>query len=124
MRVESKTHLNFHTADVFKSRRFYLNPEKSKLSAAACIFYSKIFLVLVVHHIASDGWSISVVVKELIELYSANIESREANLPKLPIQFADYAIWQRKYLSGELLDKKLSYWKIFEVGESKTLETF
>ncbi|MEJ7675714.1 MAG: condensation domain-containing protein [Chitinophagaceae bacterium] len=68
-------------------------------------------LVVVIHHIASDGWSIPIVVKELTELYAAYIEDRSPKLGSLPIQYADYAFWQRKYLQGEVLEKKLTYWK-------------
>lgn len=68
-------------------------------------------LVVTVHHIASDGWSLSIIVRELVEMYAAYIEGREALLPALPVQYADYAIWQRKYLSGEVLEKKLDYWR-------------
>ncbi|MBK8549766.1 MAG: amino acid adenylation domain-containing protein [Ignavibacteria bacterium] len=68
-------------------------------------------LVVTMHHIASDGWSISLIVKEMAELYKAYDEDREANLLSLPVQYADYSIWQRTYLQGEILDKKLSYWK-------------
>lgn len=74
-------------------------------------------LALVMHHIASDGWSIGMLVSELVELYQANREKRLANLPELPIQYADYAIWQRAYLTGEVLEEKLQYWeqKLHEV---------
>ncbi|MEZ4692410.1 MAG: condensation domain-containing protein, partial [Ignavibacteria bacterium] len=68
-------------------------------------------LVLTMHHIASDGWSISVIVKELVELYRAYEEKRDPDLKPLEIQFADYSIWQREYLQGEVLDNKLNYWK-------------
>ena len=68
-------------------------------------------LVVTLHHIASDGWSTSVIVKELVELYRSYEEDSEANLKPLPIQYADYAIWQRNYLQGEVLEKKLDYWK-------------
>jgi NRPS condensation-like uncharacterized protein len=69
-------------------------------------------LVLVMHHIASDGWSEAVFVRELVSLYDAAIHNQEASpLPPLSIQYADYAIWQRQYLQGELLDKKVAYWK-------------
>jgi non-ribosomal peptide synthetase component F len=53
----------------------------------------------------------SIIVKEVAELYSAHVENRQAILPPLPIQYADYAIWQRNYLQGEVLDKKMDYWK-------------
>ncbi|MEO6231488.1 MAG: amino acid adenylation domain-containing protein [Ferruginibacter sp.] len=68
-------------------------------------------LIATMHHIASDGWSRSVLVKELVELYSAYEENRIAQLPEIPLQYADYAIWQHNYLSGELMEKKLGYWK-------------
>jgi hypothetical protein len=59
------------------------------------------------HHIASDGWSLSVIIKELVELYGSYIEKRESRLKELPVQYADYAIWQRSYLEGEVLNKNL-----------------
>ena len=68
-------------------------------------------LVLVMHHIASDGWSMSIMVKEIAELYEAYAENRPANLLPPAIQFADYAIWQRDHLQGEILDRKIGYWK-------------
>ena len=68
-------------------------------------------LVVVIHHIASDGWSTSVLVKEVVELYSAYEAGREPILPQLAIQYADFATWQRNYLQGDLLDKKIAYWK-------------
>ena len=68
-------------------------------------------LLLIMHHIASDGWSMSVMVKEIAELYESGISKREADLAPLPVQYADYSIWQRNYLQGEILDKKIGYWK-------------
>ncbi|MEO7583968.1 MAG: amino acid adenylation domain-containing protein [Ferruginibacter sp.] len=68
-------------------------------------------LVVTVHHIASDGWSLPILVKEVVELYSAFVEGRAAVLPALPLQYADYAAWQRKYLDSEMLNKKTGYWK-------------
>ncbi|MBK8549765.1 MAG: hypothetical protein IPL53_01385 [Ignavibacteria bacterium] len=62
-------------------------------------------LVLTMHHIAADGWSISVIVRELAELYGSYDEGREAKLPPLPLQYADYAVWQRNYLQGDKLEK-------------------
>jgi amino acid adenylation domain-containing protein len=68
-------------------------------------------LAATMHHIASDGWSTSILVKEVVALYGAYIEDQPAQLEALPIQYADYAIWQRKYMQGELLEAKLNYWK-------------
>jgi hypothetical protein len=68
-------------------------------------------LVVTMHHIASDGWSISILVKEVVELYSSYEEDRPMELAPLEIQYADYSIWQRQYLVGEVLKKKVGYWK-------------
>jgi amino acid adenylation domain-containing protein len=63
------------------------------------------------HHIISDGWSTSVIVGELGQLYSAFARSEEPSLPELPIQYADFAMWQREWLQGEVLERQLHYWK-------------
>ncbi|MDR0126242.1 non-ribosomal peptide synthetase [Bacillus zhangzhouensis] len=68
-------------------------------------------LLMSIHHIVSDGWSIGIVARELSEWYTAMIKGREPHLPPLPIQYADYALWQKEYLTGETLHKQLSYWK-------------
>jgi amino acid adenylation domain-containing protein len=68
-------------------------------------------LVVTMHHIASDAWSLSLVMKELTELYAAYTEKRNMELAELPVQYADYALWQNDYLKGKVLDKKLGYWK-------------
>lgn len=68
-------------------------------------------LVVTLHHIASDGWSTSIIVKELVELYNASLEQRVPALALLPVQYADYALWQRNPHQTEILHKKLEYWK-------------
>ena len=68
-------------------------------------------LFLNMHHIASDGWSIGVLSRELKTLYQAFCERKPSPLPELPIQYADYAIWQRDRLRGEVLEQQLAYWK-------------
>jgi amino acid adenylation domain-containing protein len=68
-------------------------------------------LVATLHHIASDGWSTAILVKEVAEFYQAFVEQRAALLPSIEVQYTDYASWQRDYLQDELLDKKISYWK-------------
>lgn len=67
-------------------------------------------LVLTMHHIISDGWSISVFIRELIALYGTYGEDKPA-LPALPVQYADYAQWQRQWLQGEVLETQLDYWR-------------
>ena len=68
-------------------------------------------LVLTLHHIISDGWSMGVLIRELSALYRACGEGAPSPLPALPVQYADYAIWQRDWLQGAVLDKQLSYWR-------------
>jgi amino acid adenylation domain-containing protein len=66
--------------------------------------------LLVTHHIASDGWSLGLLYQELAALYSAFAQDRPAPLPELPIQYADYALWQRQLLQGPTLAAQLAYW--------------
>jgi natural product biosynthesis luciferase-like monooxygenase protein/amino acid adenylation domain-containing protein/FkbH-like protein len=63
------------------------------------------------HHIASDGWSMGLLVKEFSSLYSAYVQGQDNPLPPLAIQYRDYAYWQRNWLQGEVLEKQLGYWE-------------
>jgi amino acid adenylation domain-containing protein len=66
--------------------------------------------LLTVHHIVSDGWSTAVLVRELRTLYAAFAAGRPSPLPPLPLQYADFAVWQRGWLQGEVLDAQVEYW--------------
>jgi non-ribosomal peptide synthetase component F/acyl carrier protein len=68
-------------------------------------------LSVTIHHIVSDGWSVGVLIHELKELYQAGGDPRRAGLPDLPVQYRDYAVWQRSWLVGEALDRQVSYWR-------------
>ncbi|HEX9939644.1 MAG TPA: condensation domain-containing protein, partial [Longimicrobium sp.] len=68
-------------------------------------------LLLSMHHIVSDEWSMGVLSRELSALYEAYREGRESPLPELAVQYADYAAWQREQLEGEALDRQLGYWR-------------
>lgn len=68
-------------------------------------------LSLVLNHIVADGWSMGLLVRELSAFYQAALQREAVSLPALPIQYADYALWQRRWLQGELLERQLSYWK-------------
>jgi amino acid adenylation domain-containing protein len=68
-------------------------------------------LVLVMHHIITDGWSIAILFRELTRCYQAITNHQDANLPELPLQFTEYAHWQRKYMTGEALARQVEYWK-------------
>jgi amino acid adenylation domain-containing protein len=67
-------------------------------------------LLLTLHHIVADGWSVGVFIRELATLYAAGGAGRSAALPELPIQYADFAIWQRAWLQGDVLAEQLAYW--------------
>jgi amino acid adenylation domain-containing protein len=77
-------------------------------------------LLLTLHHIVSDGWSMGVLVQELSALYRAyaldGVPTHTDPLPALPVQYADYALWQRQWLSGEVQQKQQAYWRDLLTG--------
>lgn len=68
-------------------------------------------LVLTLHHIVADGWSLGVLLEELGTVYSALCADTTPDLPELPVQYADFAAWQRSWLTGKVLDGQLTYWR-------------
>jgi amino acid adenylation domain-containing protein len=78
-------------------------------------------LLLTMHHIIADGWSLGVITHELAALYEAYAKDQSATLPELTVQYADFAHWQREWLRGEVLDSQLSYWKK-QLGQLSTLD--
>ena len=68
-------------------------------------------VLFTMHHIISDGWSMEVLLQELGILYRAYLIGTTSPLPPLPIQYADFAVWQRQWLQGELLERQLGYWR-------------
>ena len=79
-------------------------------------------LGVVMHHIVSDGWSLGVLVREVSALYGAFTAGRPSPLPELPLQYADFAAWQRRQLEGPVLEKQLSYWREQLTEASRILE--
>lgn len=79
-------------------------------------------LLLIMHHIVSDGWSIGVLARELAAIYEALSAGNQPQLPELPVQYADFAIWQRNWLCGEVLQTQLAYWKQQLEGAPPLLE--
>src|SRR5262249_5719832 len=73
-------------------------------------------LLVTLHHIASDGWSIGVMMSELAALYEAFVAGRPPALADLPLQYRDFAVWQRNHLQGQLLQTQLDYWKRYLDG--------
>ena len=68
-------------------------------------------LVLTTHHIVSDAWSMGILTRELWAQYQARANGKPLSLQELPVQYADYAVWQREWLQGEVLEPQLSYWR-------------
>jgi amino acid adenylation domain-containing protein len=79
-------------------------------------------LVLHLHHIVSDGWSMGVLVRELTALYEAFRRGQPSPLPELPLQYADYAVWQRNWLRDETLEAQLGWWKQQLAGAPHALD--
>ncbi|HSP79793.1 MAG TPA: amino acid adenylation domain-containing protein, partial [Myxococcaceae bacterium] len=79
-------------------------------------------LLLTLHHIVCDGWSMGVLVRELNALYTALSRGEEPRLPAIPVQYADFTQWQREWLQGEVLEAQLSWWKHQLAGAPLVLE--
>src|SRR5215472_6481514 len=79
-------------------------------------------LILNMHHIVSDGWSIGVFIRELGILYDCLSRRKSSPLTELPIQYADYGVWQRQWLQGEVLARQLDYWRKQLAGAPPVLE--
>ena len=94
---------------VFRARLFALAPEDH-------------VLLLTMHHIASDGWSMGVLNREITTLYNAFRLGESSPLPELVVQYADYAVWQRGWLSGDVLDAQLGYWREALSGAPSALD--
>ncbi|HKE24241.1 MAG TPA: condensation domain-containing protein, partial [Bryobacteraceae bacterium] len=83
---------------VWRARLFRLSPEDH-------------VLVMVLHHIVSDGWTGGILFDELGSLYDAIVRKRPSPLPEVSLQYADYAVWQRSWLESEALESQLAYWR-------------
>ncbi|WP_169513067.1 condensation domain-containing protein [Bacillus fungorum] len=96
--VESKIPFNLAEGPIFRASLLVLDDDEH-------------VLLVTMHHIVSDGWSIHVFIRELVTLYNTLVKGEEAALAALPIQYYDFANWQRKYLQGKPLEKLLNYWQ-------------
>ncbi|QLE54757.1 non-ribosomal peptide synthetase [Nostoc sp. TCL26-01] len=76
-----------------------------------CLNQAEYVVLLTIHHIIADAWSIGIFLRELVALYTEFTNGQTSPLPELPIQYADFAVWQRQYLQGEVLETQLAYWR-------------
>jgi len=74
------------------------------------------------HHVVTDGWSTSILTREVSALYGAYSQGRTPDLPELPVQYADFAVWQRRWLQGAVLEEQLGYWRRQLAGMPDALE--
>lgn len=79
-------------------------------------------LIITIHHIISDGWSMGILINEIGKIYTAITQEQEQPLPPLSIQYADFTVWQKEYLTGEILEKQTNYWKEKLAGIPPLLE--
>ncbi|MBD8455200.1 non-ribosomal peptide synthetase, partial [Serratia rubidaea] len=96
---------------VFADRRFALDRELPLRLQLLQTGEQAWLLQMVMHHIAADGWSMGIFLRELSALYNAALNGEVAELPALPVQYADYAVWQREWLAEGRLDAQLAYWR-------------
>ncbi|HEY9830739.1 MAG TPA: amino acid adenylation domain-containing protein [Stenomitos sp.] len=93
------------------NRPFNLEREPLLRSMVLHLGETEYVLLFTMHHIISDGWSLGVFTHELTELYKAFCTGVTPVLPSLPVQYADFALWMRQWLQGEILEAQLDYWK-------------
>jgi hypothetical protein len=76
-------------------------------------------VLFTLHHIVADGWSMGILVREFIHFYECYIQNRQHGIPQLTIQYADFSVWQRSWLEGDLLQKQLEYWRTQLAGSRR-----
>ncbi|HEX8212540.1 MAG TPA: amino acid adenylation domain-containing protein [Longimicrobium sp.] len=109
MRDEAARPFDLAAGPVFRAQLVRLAPDEHTL-------------LLSIHHIVTDGWSMGILLRELGALYAAYRRGEPSPLPELPIQYADYAIWQREHLQGAGLASQLDYWRERLEGAPAVLE--
>ena len=105
--AHAQEHFDLNTGPLFKAKLLQLEEQKSVLA-------------INMHHIISDGWSMGVFLRELWQVYTAYSQDKTPNFAPLPIQYSDYATWQRHWLQGEVLAKQIDYWK-HQLGDASPL---
>lgn len=95
---EASQPFNLSSGPLFRVKLLYIDSEEYAV-------------LLTMHHIISDGWSVAILIRELAALYAAFSQGKESPLPEISLQYPDFAHWQRGWLQGEVLDEQLSYWK-------------
>jgi amino acid adenylation domain-containing protein len=106
---EAGTSMDLHTGPLIRGRLIRQGNEEH-------------ILLITIHHIVSDAWSFGIFTNELSDLYAAYVKAQEASLLELGVQYADYAVWQRKWMEGEVLRKQAEYWEGVLAGAPEVLQ--
>src|SRR5579864_761154 len=119
---EGRERVGVELVGVETGRAFDLEQGPLMRVSVLCLGEEEHVLLIGMHHIISDGWSMGVLMRDLSGLYVAGVEGRKAELPAMPIQYADYALWQREWMQGERLQEQVRYWKEHLAGATGVLE--
>jgi len=109
VKEESQKPFDLSHAPLFRVAMIHLSAEQHKL-------------LLTIHHIVADEWSMELIHHEFAALFDAFSHGRPSPLPELPVQYADFAAWQREWMQGEMLDRQIAYWKKELAGAPLVLE--
>jgi amino acid adenylation domain-containing protein/non-ribosomal peptide synthase protein (TIGR01720 family) len=123
--ISTETHIEAAfdaLAEAFVKRPFNLSQSPLWRLALVRVAADEQRLLLCLHHMISDGWSVRVLLQEFCELYSAAVQQRAATLPELPLQYADFAVWQREWLAAGEGERQLAYWRQQLGDEQPVLE--
>ncbi|MCA9954555.1 MAG: hypothetical protein KC434_07540, partial [Anaerolineales bacterium] len=96
--AEAQAPFNLEKGPLFRAKLLKLQPNEH-------------ILLLTMHHIISDGWSIGILIREIATLYQTKVANLPSPLPEISVQYADFATWQREWLQGETLERQLDYWR-------------
>ncbi|QFS50798.1 non-ribosomal peptide synthetase [Nostoc sphaeroides] len=108
---ENKQQAVLNLAALEAKKPFHLVQDPLLRASLLRLAETEYVVLLTMHHIVSDGWSTGIFIQELTALYTAFSQGQPSPIPDLPIQYADFAIWQRQWLQGEVLQTQLNYWK-------------
>ena len=114
VRVELRTGFDLAAGPLLRLRLVRLGPDDSGSDNHAVLF--------TMHHIISDGWSMGVFFREIATLYDSFAAGKPSPLPELPVQYPDFAVWQRNRLQGEALEDQIGYWRRQLAGAPPLLE--
>ncbi|MDJ0842280.1 MAG: amino acid adenylation domain-containing protein [Acidobacteriota bacterium] len=106
--AEARTPFDLQNGPLFRARLIHLDNDDH-------------LLLLTMHHLITDGWSMGVLLNEVSTFYSAALEGKKADLPELDIQYADFALWQQELLAGDKLDAARAWWKQYLADAPKQL---